>query len=162
MAQEPANQLYKLKLNSQLSTSSHKSIGTMAPLLSTGKAKHYFQHMATTKPYTSNGPIAIDQESKAWLPAHGNHDTIDGIHTETASNGPLVERSEYRRNRTKDYARKTKESSRHSNLHTAWMPMYFTQAQIGSQFLKNSRAAARVVNYATSTAHRRAITNAPS
>ncbi len=81
-----------------------------------------------------HGASVIDRESKAWLPAHGNHEHVDGNHTDTASNGPLLNRNEYSRNRTKDYSRKTKESSRHSKLHTAWMPMYFTQAQSGSQF----------------------------
>ncbi len=102
MAQEPANQLYKLKLNSQLSTSSHQSIGTIAPLLSTGKSKHYFQHMATTKPYTSNGPTAIDQESKAWLQAHGIHEKL---HT---SNGPFAHRNGDSKNFIHDQLRRSR------------------------------------------------------
>jgi hypothetical protein len=125
MAQEPANQLYKLKVNSQLSTSSHKSISTMAPLLSTGKAEHYFQHMATTKPYTSNGPIAIDQESKAWLPAHGIHEKL---HT---SNGPFAHRNGDSKNFTHDHLRR---SLRIHQTADSRMPMYCTQAPSGSNF----------------------------
>ena len=103
MAQEPANQLYKLKLNSQLSTSSHQSIGTIAPLLSTAKSKDYCQHKQRPDcSYTSNGPTAIDQESKAWLQAHGIHEKL---HT---SNGPFAHRNGDSKNFIHDQLRRSR------------------------------------------------------